>query len=104
MRGLGPFGIPTSTPAELCGCGDHRTRHDRSGEETVTKVLVEMPTYLCARLDRLAAERHLNRDQLIHDLLAGVVDRETERVAAELRRIAWRRSPEASSPWARSIY
>ena len=68
----------------------------------MSKVLVEMPTYLCARLDRLADERNLSRDELIHDLLAGVVDRETERVAAELRRITWRRNLASSSPWVRA--
>lgn len=66
------------------------------------KVLVEMPTYLCVRIDRIADERGLTRDKLIHDLLAGVVDRETERVAAELRRISWRREPATSSPWVRA--
>ena len=68
----------------------------------MTKVLVEMPAYLCTRLDRLASERKMDRNTLIHDLLAGVVDRETERVATELRRIAWRRDAAASSPWVRA--
>lgn len=51
------------------------------------KVSIELPDYLCDRLDRIADERHISRDQLAQELLSGVVDRETERVAAELRRI-----------------
>ncbi|MCX6388265.1 MAG: hypothetical protein NTX07_05995 [Solirubrobacterales bacterium] len=61
----------------------------------------ELPDYLCARLDRVAAERHMDRDDLIRQLLAGVVDRDTERVAAELRRVS-RRQSGSVPPWTRA--
>ena len=101
-RSSGAFGIPTPTHVDDFGCGVSFTGQYLSGDKPMTKVVVEMPQYLCARLDRLASERDMTRDELIHDLLAGVVDRETERVAAELRRIAWRRDRSSSSPWVRA--
>lgn len=57
----------------------------------MTTLSIEIPTHLAARLDRIAGERRTSREELARELLAGVVDRETERVAAELRRIKWRR-------------
>ncbi|CAB4874684.1 MAG: hypothetical protein F2799_04715 [Actinobacteria bacterium] len=58
----------------------------------MTRISFELPDYLCLRLDRIAEERRINRHELISQLLSGVVDRETERVAAELRRMAFRRT------------
>lgn len=61
---------------------------------------IDIPSHLAARLDRIAGERRTSREQLARELLSGVVDRETERVAAELRRLQWRRGgsqPQRSS-------
>ncbi len=57
----------------------------------MTSLSIQIPTHLAARLDRIAKERRTSREALASDLLAGVVDRETERVASELRRIQFRR-------------
>lgn len=58
----------------------------------MTTLSIEIPNHLAARLDRIATERRTSREVLARELLAGVVDRETERVASELRRIQWRRN------------
>lgn len=67
----------------------------------MTTISIEVPGHLAARLDRIATERRTSREQLARDLLAGVVDRETERVAAELRRMQWRRGrwPDGHRSW-----
>lgn len=57
----------------------------------MTSLSIQIPTHLAVRLDRIAAERRTSREALARDLLAGVVDRETERVASELRRMQFRR-------------
>ena len=58
----------------------------------MTSISIEIPNHLATRLDRIAEERRTSREQLARDLLSGVVDRETERVASELRRMQLRRS------------
>ena len=58
----------------------------------MTSIAIHIPDHLAVRLDRVAEQRHMSREQLVRELLAGVVDRETERVASELRRIRWRNS------------
>ena len=57
----------------------------------MTSISIEIPNHLATRLDRIAEERRTSREQLARDLLSGVVDRETERVASELRRMQMRR-------------
>ena len=56
----------------------------------MTSIRIEIPDHLANRLDRIASERRTSREGLARELLAGVVDRETERVASELRRIQLR--------------
>lgn len=58
----------------------------------MTTLSIDIPNHLAARLDRIATERRTSREVLARELLAGVVDRETERVASELRRIQRRRN------------
>jgi predicted transcriptional regulator len=57
----------------------------------MASIQIEIPNHLANRLDRIAEERRTSREALARDLLAGVVDRETERVASELRRMQMRR-------------
>ena len=58
----------------------------------MTSISIEIPNHLANRLDRIAEERRTSSEQLARDLLSGVVDRETERVASELRRMQLRRA------------
>ena len=66
--------------------------------EQMASIQIEIPNHLANRLDRIAKERRTSREGLARELLAGVVDRETERVASELRRIQLRHGRPQHSP------
>lgn len=65
--------------------------------EPMPSIQIQIPNHLANRLDRIAEERRTSRELLARDLLAGVVDRETERVASELRRLQLRRGRQAAT-------